>query len=289
MELRTLRALVEVVRQGGFSPAARTLFTTQSNVSKAVKSLEEELGCQLLDRIGHRSVLTEAGVIVHERAQAMLAAADSLVDELDALRGMRRGTLRIGLPPVGSDILFAPLLARYRAKYPQIDISLVERGGRTLRDMVLSGELDLAAAMLPVDEEQFEWKPVRTEPVDALVNLAHPLAKQKQVSLRELADTPFVLFESSFALNQVILDACHRQGFAPRVAVSSSQIDFIVELIAVGMGVAFMPRLIARQRSHPRVRRIALDDAALEWTIAMIWRRGGRLPQTAQAWLDLVR
>src|SRR5690606_25870370 len=137
------------------------------------------------------------------------------------------------------------------------------------------------------DEEQFEWKPVRTEPVDALVNLAHPLAKQKQVSLRDLADTPFVLFESSFALNQVILDACHRQGFAPRVAVNSSQIDFIVELIAVGMGVAFMPRLIARQRSHPRVRRIALDDAALEWTIAMIWRRGGRLPQTAQAWLDL--
>src|SRR5690606_4736755 len=242
MELRTLRALVEVVRQGGFSPAARTLFTTQSNVSKAVKLLEEELGCQLLDRIGHRSTLTEAGVIVHERAQIMLATADNLVEELDALRGMRRGTLRIGLPPVGSDIMFAPLLARYRDKYPQIDIRLVERGGRTLRDMVLTGELDLAAAMLPVDEAQFEWKPVRTEPVDALVNIAHPLAKQKQVSLRELADTPFVLFESSFALNQVVLDACQRQGFTPRVAVNSSQIDFIVELIAVGMGVAFMPR-----------------------------------------------
>src|SRR5580692_6896960 len=74
MEIRTLRAFVEVVRQGGFSQAAKTVFATQSTVSKAVKQLEDECGVLLLDRIGHRSKLTAAGEIVYRRAQRILAA-----------------------------------------------------------------------------------------------------------------------------------------------------------------------------------------------------------------------
>ena len=102
MELRTLRAFVEVVRQGGFSQAAKTLFATQPTVSKAVKQLEDEIGVPLLDRVGHRSTLTAAGEIVYRRAVRMLTERDDLVAELDELRGLKRGTLRLGLPPVGA-------------------------------------------------------------------------------------------------------------------------------------------------------------------------------------------
>src|ERR1700678_3077603 len=118
MELRTLRAFVEVVRQGGFSQAAKTVFATQSTVSKAVKQLEDELGFSLLDRAGHRSTLTAAGEIVYRRALVMLAERDDLVAELAELRGLKRGVLRIGLPPIGSDIVFAPIFAVYRSRYP---------------------------------------------------------------------------------------------------------------------------------------------------------------------------
>lgn len=287
MELRNLRAFVEVVRQGGFSPAAKTLFTTQSNVSKSVRLLEDELDCLLLDRIGHRSTLTEAGTLVYQRALAMLAERSGMIEDLDALRGMRRGTLRLGLPPVGSDILFAPVVAQYRKRYPDIDIRLVEHGGTRLKDMVRAGEIDLAAALLPVPDDEFAWKPVRREPIDALLAADHPLAKRKSLALAELAEVPFVLFEASFGLNQIVLDACAGSGFAPAIAMRSSQIDFLIELIAVKLGVTFLPRMIARQRAHPAVRRIAITDPAMEWNIALIWRRGGRLPQAAQAWMAL--
>src|ERR1700716_3859296 len=136
MELRTLRAFVEVVRQGGFSQAAKTLFTTQSNVSKAVKLLEEELDCLLLDRIGHRSTLTEAGSVVFERALAMLTQRDDLLAELNELRGLKRGELRLGLPSVGSDIVFAPMFAVYQKMYPGIGIRLVEHGGKRLQELL---------------------------------------------------------------------------------------------------------------------------------------------------------
>src|SRR5438309_414676 len=121
MELRTLRTFVEVVRQGGFSQAAKVVFATQSTVSKAIKHLEDEFGVPLLDRIGHRSNLTAAGDIVYRRALKILAERDDLVSELDELRGLKRGTLRLGLPPIGSNTLFAPLFAVYRSRYPGID------------------------------------------------------------------------------------------------------------------------------------------------------------------------
>src|SRR5690349_14851255 len=111
MELRTLRAFVEVVRQGGFSQAAKTVHATQSTVSKAVKQLEDEIGMPLLDRIGHRTRLTTAGEIVYPRAVRLLAERDDLIAELEELRGLKRGCLRLGLPPVGSSTLFAPLFA----------------------------------------------------------------------------------------------------------------------------------------------------------------------------------
>ncbi|MCK1351390.1 LysR family transcriptional regulator [Bradyrhizobium sp. CW7] len=287
MEIRTLRAFVEVVRQGGFSRAAKTVFATQSTISKAVKQLEDEIGVPLLDRIGHRSKLTAAGEIVYQRALRILAERDDLIAELGELRGLTRGTLRLGLPPVGSGTLFAPLFAIYRKRYPSIDIRLVEYGSERLEEVLLSGEIELAASLLPVSEE-FEWQDIQREPLTVLLPADHALSHRRSVDLLALRELPFILFESGFALNRVILDACHRHGFEPTVVARSSQIDFIVSLAATGMGVAFLPRMIAEQRKHPSVARVPLAERDTDWHIAMIWRRGAYLSHAAKAWLDLV-
>jgi LysR substrate binding domain len=100
---------------------------------------------------------------------------------------------------------------------------------------------------------------------------------------------PFILFETGFALNRIILDACRRHGFEPALAAQSSQIDFIVELAAAGLGIGFLPRMIADQRKHSSVKRIPLSEPNTDWNIAMIWRRGGFLSHAAKAWLDLVQ
>jgi DNA-binding transcriptional LysR family regulator len=288
MEFRTLRAFVEVVRQGGFSQAAKVVFATQSTVSKAVKQLENEIGVPLLDRIGHRSALTDAGEIVFRRAIKMLAQRDDLLAELDDLRGLRRGTLRLGLPPVGSSILFAPLFAIYRQRHPRVDIQLTEHGSDRLEELLRAGEIDLAASLLPVAED-FEWQEVRREPLVALLPLHHALAGRSSVTLADLKDQPFVLFESGFAINRIILSACGRHGFEPKVAARSSQIDFLVELAATGLGVAFLPGMIAQQRPHPAVSYVQLAEPQADWNIAMIWRRGAYLSHAARIWLALVR
>jgi DNA-binding transcriptional LysR family regulator len=286
MEFRTIRALVEVVRQGGFTQAAKTVFATQSTVSKAVKQLEDELGVQLLDRIGHSSRVTAAGEIVYRYGKAMLGLRNEMIAELEELRGLRRGTLRLGVPPVGSNALFAGLFAEFRRKYPNVEIQLVEHGSRRLEELLLEGVLDVAVSLLPVSE-QFQWQEVRREPIDLLVNKEHPLAQRSQVAFSEIAEVPMILYGQGFALNPIITGACRKNGFAPKVTAQSSNVDFVMGLVAANLGVALVPRLIAEQQGNPDTRAVPIGEPEIFWDIAQIWRRGGYLPPAARVWLEL--
>ena len=289
MEFRPIRAFIEVVRQGGFSQAAKTVFATQSTVSKAVKQLEDEIGVPLLDRIGHRTRLTAAGEVVYRRGVKLLADRDDLLAELDELRGLQRGVLRLGLPPVGSSTLFAPLFAVYRQRYPAIDVQLVEEHGSVqLEQRLRAGEIDFAGTLLPVSSD-FEYELVRREPLVALLPAGHPLGNARSINMTDLRDTAFILFGSGFGLHRIILDACRDAGFSPRIAAQSSQIDFMMELVSTGLGVAFLPRMIASQRSHPAVHSVLLDAPGTEWSMTMAWRRGAYLPEAAKAWLAIVQ
>ncbi|WP_315769219.1 MULTISPECIES: LysR family transcriptional regulator [unclassified Bradyrhizobium] len=288
MEFRTLRAFVEVVRQGGFSHAAKTVFATQSTVSKAVKQLEEELGAPLLDRIGHKVRLTAFGEIVYPRAVRLLTERSDLLAELEELRGLKRGTLRIGLPPVGSSRIFAPLLARYRSAYPDIDVQLAEHGGDRLADLVRGGELELAATVYP-EESEFEFLDVRREPLVALLACDHPLAGAGAIDLGALRHEPFILFAEGFAISRMIMDGCLRHGFEPVIAARSSEVQFLIELAAARLGIAFLPRLLAEQADARRVSAVLLAEPNTEWRLAMIWRRGAFLSHAARAWLDMLR
>lgn len=287
VELKNLRYLVEVVRQGSFSRAAAALYATQPTISKAISQLESEFGARLLER-GRRGVrLTSEGEVVHRRAQAMLVERDSMQSDLDELRGLRRGELRLGLPPMGSNVLFAPLFARFRQSHPQIDIRLLERGSRRLEEALLSGEIELAASLLPV-AEHFEWQSVHEEPMVALVPRTHALAAARTVRLQDLRDEPHVLFESGLALQTIITNACMQRGFMPHEAARTSQPDFAIALVAAGLGVSVLPQMVAAQHAQEHVVAVPLDEPDLRWHLALLWRRGAGLSPAAREWLALV-
>jgi DNA-binding transcriptional LysR family regulator len=286
VDIRALQMFVEVVRQGGFSRAAKVVYATQSTVSKAVKQLEDELELQLLERLGHRSCMTQAGEIVYRRALAILAQRDDLKSELEEFRGLKQGTLKLGIPLIGSNTLFARKFADYRSRYPGVELQLMEHGTQRLEELVTAGTLDLAAALLPVSEA-FDWQELWREPIDVLLSVDHPLACRDKLTFKMLADEPFILYGSGFALNPIILNACQKSGFTPKVTAQSSQIDFIIGLVATRLGIALLPRMIAEERPHPLTRRIAIDQPDIYWHIALIWRRGGYLSPAAQAWLAL--
>jgi DNA-binding transcriptional LysR family regulator len=287
MDLRTLQAFRAVAQRGGFSAAARELCLTQPTVSKAVRQLEEELGVRLLDRAANPPRPTAEGELVLARAEAMLGEREQLLGELAGLKGLRRGRLRLGLARLGSSVLFAGVVAEFRRRHPEVELELVEHGSLHLEQALREGGLDLAMCLLPVPPE-LEGVRVHDEPLMALLPPEHPLAGRARVALAELAGTPFILFEQGFALNPQIAAACQRDGFSPRVAAYSGQTEFIQALVAAGLGVAFLPRLVC-QALRPGVARVPLDDPELRWRMALAWRRGAPLAPAAQAYLELTR
>ncbi|WP_153784899.1 LysR family transcriptional regulator [Pseudomonas sp. EMN2] len=289
MEFKQLRSFIEVVHRGGFTQAAGTLHISQSAVSKQVAQLEQAIGQPLLERQGSQLLLTAAGRIVLERGEVLLRQRQELLNELDDLGQMARGELRLGLPLLGSDALFAGLFAEYRRRYPQISVQLLEGGSRMVEQAVKSGELELGGSLTPSDPA-FDYQPFCNEPLDALLPAEHALAGQAEVDLAQLADTPFLLYQRSFMLNDRLLSACQQVGFTPKEGGRSGQADFLASLVAAGQGVVLLPRVVARGLERPGVVRLPLRAPGdLRWDIAFIWRRGAYLSRAAQAWLALLR
>ena len=289
MEFKQLRTFVEVARAGGFTPAAHTLHISQSAVSKQVAQLEHNLGTPLFDRLGSHVRLTAAGTVVLQRAEGMLRLQQELLSELDDLSQLTRGELRLGLPLLGSDALFASLFAEYRRRYPNIQVQLLEGGSLVVEQAVLSGELELGGSLTPKNPT-FAYQPFCDEPLDALLPADHPLAEDGSVRLEQLSETPFLLYQRSFVLNDRVLQACQQLGFTPKEGGRSGQSDFLVALVAAGQGVVLLPSVVARGLVRPgvvRLKLIAPED--LRWDIAFIWREGAYLSRAAQAWLELLR
>ncbi len=289
MDLRGLHAFVSVVRHGGFSAAARAVGLTQPALSKAIRLIEEEIGGAVLVRSSSGARTTELGETVLRRANAMLAERDALKAEIDALKGLVTGRLRLGLPPLGSSALFAPLIARFRALHPGVEIELREHGSRALQRLVLEGELDLAVSLQPIPAE-LAWLEVRDDPLVVLLPAGHALLGRDRVRLAELGDSPFVLFDSGFALNDIILEACARRGLVLKEAARSGQADMIVALVAAGLGVALLPAIVVSNRGGmASVGASLLDESDLRWTAGFVWRSSAELSPAARAWLALVR
>lgn len=286
VDLRRLRVFVHVVDAGGFSSAAKTLFSTQSTVSKSIQQLERGLGATLLERSGPRIVVTDTGVFVYEQAKKVLMEAAELFEGVDEIRAVRQGSLKIGFPRMGISALFAAKYARFRKQHPLIQVEFIPFSVPDLLQKVRSGEVDLAVSIAPVPGE-FESFTALSSSTSVLLPEGHALAGKDVVASKELAGNALVLFEEGMPLEDVILRTLRRGGRQPVIACRTGQIDLLYGLVATGVGIAFVPSVVARTRRHPNVHTATLDDT-LEWDIAYMWRRNAYLSHSARAWLAIL-
>jgi DNA-binding transcriptional LysR family regulator len=286
MELRNLRALVEVAKCGGFSHAAKSLGTTQSTISKAILQLEHDCGVRLIERLGRGIRLTDAGEIARQHAINMLSERDLLLSEIGQLRGLQRGRLKLGLPVLAGSALFAWLVASFRKKYPQIEVELRESGCEELETDVRRGQIEVGASLLPISDD-FDHQIVREEPLIALLPVEHPLSSRPSVKLKELAPCPTIFFEDGFALNTLLIDGFRQRKMDYIDAGHSANPDFMIAMVAAGLGIAFLPHLILKSRDYRSVRAVKIEDENMWWRLALIWRRGHVLSPAARRWLEM--
>lgn len=284
MDIRHLQYFVEVAKHKSFTKAAQALYVTQPTISKMVRNLEEEMGIVLFERIGKQVALTDAGAVLLPEAQAMVASFGQMTSHMDDLTGLRKGRIRIGLPPMVGSSFFPGVLGQFRSRYPGIALQLFEYGAKKVEAAVESGELDIGVILLPTHEDIFDYYPIAKQRLMLVVHAGHPLAAKPEAALHELKDEPFLLFREDFALHDRIIAECQRAGYEPNVLYKSSQWDFIGEMAAAGLGIALLPELICAELDPERTRSVPLTEV-IPWHPAMIWRRNRYIPLAAREWI----
>ncbi|CAG9225004.1 Uncharacterized HTH-type transcriptional regulator YwbI [Paraburkholderia sabiae] len=287
MELRALRYFVEVVRQQSFTVAAEQMFVTQPTISKMVKALEDEIGSPLLLRDGRQMVLTDAGRIVYQRGQDVIAAYAQLQAELNDLDKLGRGELTIGIPPMGGS-LFTPAIAAFRQRYPKVELKLFEQGSKAIEAALISGELELGGVLQPVDE-MIDVLPMTRQVLWLVARHGSRWDALQEVPLADLAQEPFVFYGESLALNDVVLTACRTAGFAPTIVGRSGHWDFMAALVLAGVGIALLPAPYCRRLDAAQFTCRPVVTPEIPWEMAIGWRRNGYLSHAARAWLEVAR
>lgn len=258
---------------------------TQPTISKMVRDIEDELGTPLFDRSGREVALTDAGKIVFEQSKMIVRSFDHLSDELADLMNLKKGKVTIGLPPMIGAHFFPDILRTFLRKYPGVDVRVVEFGAKKVADAVADGSLDVGVTVGPFNQGVLDSFFFYDDPLRVVVNLHNPLASRHAVRLRELNGEPFILFPEEFSLHGMILNACESAGFHAHVVFESSQRDFMIELVAERLGVAFLPESVAREIKNESVVTLPLTERDLTWHLSMIWKKNHYLSFAARTWI----
>ncbi len=289
MDIRHLQYFMEVARHRSFTKAAESLYITQPTISKTIKNIEEELGIILFDRSSKKIELTDAGRIMFEQGQHIVNSFQNLSSELQDLQKLRKGHIRIGLPPMIGSSFFPEVIGLFHQQYPDVTIRIFEDGAKKVELDVESGLLDIGVTVLPTNDEIFHSFSFVQENLMLLVHPTHALAERDSVSLSELENELFVLFSEDFALHDLIITACVRLGFQPHVVYESSQWDLISGMVAANLGIALLPETICREVDPTRIHIVPLINPSIPWQLGMIWRKERYQSFAAQEWVQFTK
>lgn len=273
MDIRHLTYFIEVAKYKSFTKASKSLHLSQSTLSKAVRSLEEELNIELIDRSAKNIELTEAGEIVLAEGEIIMESLDDLSSNLYDLMSLKKGKIKIGIPPIIGFLFFPKIIKGFNNLYPDIKIKLYEEDSGKTKQLVSDGQLDLAVVMLPVDEKEFNVVPFVDGELSLFVNTSHPLAQRDTVEMKELVNETFILFKKEFAIHDIVIQECLRAGFRPEIAYESSQWDMIRGMISENLGISIFPKPIENLVNPNLIKSIRIVNPKFPWLLGLISKK----------------
>jgi DNA-binding transcriptional LysR family regulator len=274
-----LRAFLAVLDEGGFTAAAHKLGLTQSGVSQAVAALEESLGVVLLLRTRGRVAPTAPGAAIQADARAALDAIDRVRNRAQTMTGLQTGRVRVGSVPSAAGRLLPPIVKNFGARYPGIEVVLIEGSDHEVRDWIVGGTVDIGlTAELPRD---YDAIPVAEDDLLAIMPKRHKLAQMEKVSPADLADESFVMPNGGAEADIRAMFA--RQALVPRIAFSVRDPAALLAMVREGVGVSIVPELSVPSGER-RLAAIPLDPPARRRLCAVTSRDG--LSPAANAFLD---
>jgi DNA-binding transcriptional LysR family regulator len=280
-----LRVFEAVARLGGMNRAAAELNTVQSNVTARVRQLEQELGTALFERHSRGVALTAAGQrllpYAERLAQLLADARQAATDD-----GTPRGRLTIGALETTTAVRLSPLLSRYAAQWPEVDLALRTGTTAELVEQVLARRLDGAFVCGPVDHPELVAETMFREELVLLT----ARGVRTLDALIGAGDLKIVVLRAGCSYRQRLEDILARRGAVAARLLEFGTIEAILGCVAAGLGVTLLPRaLVADSRHRPLIAVHALPAPEAHVETLFVRRRDGHASSALAAFLDHVR
>ncbi|MCH7340203.1 LysR family transcriptional regulator [Acinetobacter higginsii] len=291
LSLKSLQCFVSLVNSKSFTRTAEELSLTQPTISKILQQLEEQLQVALFVKPEYgrkRQVeLTEIGQRVYQHAVGLLQAEQNIFLEIENYQQLKTGTLKLGVPPLGSQLLTTALFD-YHQQWPDIELAFLEVGSRGIEQALLNNELDVGVLLQPFDHQIFNSIELCDYPLMVLLRRDATWANRKKINLEELQQQSFLMFPENFSLNSIILDACQQHGFYPTIACRTSQWNLLADMVLQRMGIALLPQYYTDMLDPQLFAAIPLEKPNIQWNLAMAWKKNLPVSPAVQAWLSVI-
>ncbi len=290
MDLGQLETFLVVAREKSFSRAAERLYRTQPAVSLALKRLEDELGETLLDRTTKGGTLTDAGTTLLPLAQRMLDLRKQIIDTFGSLKGLQQGRLNIGANDSVSEFLLPGVLLAYQQAHPAIRIQAYRQSSERIPAEVIERRLDVGFVSYDPMHPELVSEVILRDHMVLVVPLGHRLARRKEIGLEALGRETFVAHNAITPTRNAIVDLFSRCGTPLRITMELGSIATIQEFVALGAGVAILPRMtVLESIRQGRLVEVAVRELQVEKLIRVVTRREESMSHAAKAFLQLIR
>lgn len=275
MNLRDLRYLVALAEQRHFGRAAEACHVSQPTLSTQIRKLEDELGVALVERAPRQVMLTPAGHDIAARARRVLAEVDQMRETARRTADPEAGSVRLGLFPTLGPYLLPHVVPRIRARFPRLELLLVEEKTEVVLHMLRDGKLDAAVLALPLHEEWLETEFLFEEPFLLAVPEGHPLAEQRELRLSELDHERLLLLEEGHCLRDQALEVCTMAGAGEKEGFRATSLETLRQMVAAGVGVTLLPMLAVKPPVSPseNIRLLSFRDPPPTRRLALVWRK----------------
>ncbi|MGE3540609.1 MAG: selenium metabolism-associated LysR family transcriptional regulator [Candidatus Tectimicrobiota bacterium] len=286
LDLRQVEVFYYVAKFRSFSKAAEALLLTQPTISGHIKTLEESLALVLFDRLGREVTLTQAGEVLYTYAKRLLAVKTSALQALQELQGGVSGELLIGGSSIPGQYVLPSILGHFKRQYPDITAVLSITDTMDIIERIVRGDLELGMVGACVPHAQVVYEAFVDDELVLAVASDHPWARQKAVSLPELATQPFIHRERGSGSRLVTEHILKQHGFEPAALHTVAEMgstEAIKQGIKAGIGISILSRIaLTDELRAGSVQTVAIEGVALLRHFYLIRHRGRTLSPLCQ-------
>ena len=287
MDISQLEVFLAVAREGSFSRAADKLYRTQSAVSQAVRKLEAEIGEPLFDRSSRDGLLTDAGRVLQEYAERLLNLRENAREALVELRELQTGKLVIGANEFTALYLLR-ILGEFRTLHPAIRIMVQRSLGSHIPDDVLRHHCEFGVLTYDPQDPELASIVVYSDELILVVPPQHPLARDPQVSIRQLGAESFVAHIVSSPYREKVIQAFRKYKTPLHMGIELPTLQAIKRFVGMGNGVAFLPEIsVEDEIARGDLVRIPVEELKVHRKLRLIYRRPATLSHAGRAFLKV--